>query len=53
MLYKMWGVIFGEVTRDYGNGFKVTTFVNEAAARCLWPTGIKPIAVNDNAAAAA
>ncbi|MCG7348865.1 hypothetical protein [Sphingomonas sp. ACRSK] len=53
MLYYLHGLIFGLLTRDYGNGFKVQTFVGEAALNCLMVTGVLPTAVNDNAAAAA
>lgn len=52
-MHILWGVIFGRVTRDYGGGFKVTTFIGESAVRRLWPTGIIPAAVNDNEAKAA
>ncbi|SFJ48813.1 hypothetical protein SAMN03159338_1535 [Sphingomonas sp. NFR04] len=53
MLYYLWGLIFGEIVRDYGRGFKVRTFVGESGLRCLTPTGVVPVASNDNLAGAA
>ncbi|WP_375292144.1 hypothetical protein [Sphingomonas melonis] len=48
MLYYLHGLIFGPVTRDYGHGFKVETFVGELPLRHLMPTGVIPVANNDN-----
>jgi len=56
MLYWLHGLIFGPVTRTYGQGrhaITVTTFVGQAALDVMLPTGFIPKAHNDNTAEAA
>lgn len=48
MLYMVWGIIFGQVVRDYGHGFKVTTPVGEMAMRHIGAGSHPSMVANDN-----
>lgn len=47
-LYTVWGIIFGELTREYGRGFKVTTIVGQLALNHIGQGLEHPEAINDN-----